>query len=461
MSAEGSVCEGEKPQPGPEACVEDNSKQSFRKKVWDYLEKNKLVNFPRPAFGRIPNFKGADKAAAQLLQLEEFKNAKSVEVNPDKPLEAARSLVIESDKTLYVPVPRLQEGLLKKIAFCEADKPKNVKQTVTRWGIETLGKAVDFGDGLHIDLLVLGSVAVSRDGRRIGKGRGYADLEYAILKEMKAVDDNTTIVTTVHDSQVFDCLPSDIFKKYDVPLDYILTPTQIIKVEKKLTRPEGIYWDILSQRRLSLMPVLQKIKEIHQSEGRDTTLKEEDTDVESEDKPRKYPKPRPKSNLAEQNELTDSGEKPRKRRFFRRTRSARITNENEDPGNKENNVTPPMKKKPRPFRRNPRRLQVDFSLVVSNIDKNVRVRHLKDALIDHGIKPNNITWRGYKGFCYLHYAKQVKKEADKIVEEKPFAVDNVIEILQTLKLNPESSNNLSVKVMEPITRIETTDVTAV
>ncbi|KYB25560.1 Methenyltetrahydrofolate synthase domain-containing protein-like Protein [Tribolium castaneum] len=264
MSAEGSVCEGEKPQPGPEACVEDNSKQSFRKKVWDYLEKNKLVNFPRPAFGRIPNFKGADKAAAQLLQLEEFKNAKSVEVNPDKPLEAARSLVIESDKTLYVPVPRLQEGLLKKIAFCEADKPKNVKQTVTRWGIETLGKAVDFGDGLHIDLLVLGSVAVSRDGRRIGKGRGYADLEYAILKEMKAVDDNTTIVTTVHDSQVFDCLPSDIFKKYDVPLDYILTPTQIIKVEKKLTRPEGIYWDILSQRRLSLMPVLQKIKEIHQ-----------------------------------------------------------------------------------------------------------------------------------------------------------------------------------------------------
>lgn len=94
---------------------------------------------------------------------------------------------------------------------------------------------------------------------------------------------------------------------------------------------------------------------------------------------------------------------------------------------------------------------------MSNIDKNVRVRHLKDALIDHGIKPNNITWRGYKGFCYLHYVKPVSKE----VEEKPFAVDNVIEILQTLKLNSESSNNLSVKVMEPITRIETTDVTAV
>ena len=245
--------------------------------MWEYLEKNKLVNFPRPVFGRIPNFKGAEKAATKLLELEEFKTAKSVEVNPDKPLEASRALVVENDKILYVPVPQLQEGLLKKLSFCNDDKPKNIKQTVTRWGIETLGKNVEFGDELSIDLLVLGSVAVSRDGRRIGKGKGFADLEYAVLKEMKAVDDNTTIVTTVHDAQVcyvlrtsrffiltfqvFDTLPNDIFQKHDVPIDYILTPTQIIKIEKKLPRPEGIYWDLLSQRQLNEMPILQKIRD--------------------------------------------------------------------------------------------------------------------------------------------------------------------------------------------------------
>jgi 5-formyltetrahydrofolate cyclo-ligase len=470
MSVEESICEPAKAISLPENRVEENSKQSFRKKVWEYLEKNKLVNFPRPAFGRIPNFKGAEKAAAKLLDLEEFKTARSVEVNPDKPLEASRILVIENNKILYVPIPKLQEGLLKKLSFCYDDKPKNIKQIVTRWGIETVGKSVDFEDDLHIDLFILGSVAVSRDGYRIGKGKGYADLEYAILKEMKAVDDDTTIVTTVHDSQVFDSLPNDIFNKHDVPLDYILTPTEIIKVERKLSRPKGIYWDLLSQRRLNLMPILQKIKDAHASEGRDTTLKEVDTDVETEEKRRsikakRFPQQRPKPDkVMQENGITNSvdNQKPRKGRFFRRTRSTQVTNENEDPGNKENSATQMMKKKTRPFRRNSRRLQVDFSLVVSNIDRNVRVRHLKDALIGHGIKPNNITWRGYKGFCYLHYAKPVKKEAaDKVVEEKPFAVDNVIEILQTLKLNPESTTNLSVKVMEPITRIETTDVTAV
>ena len=34
----------------------------------------------------------------------------------------------------------------------------------------------------HLDMLVLGSVAVSESGLRIGKGEGYADLEYAILR---------------------------------------------------------------------------------------------------------------------------------------------------------------------------------------------------------------------------------------------------------------------------------------
>ena len=39
-------------------------------------------------------------------------------------------------------------------------------------------------------------------GWRIGKGEGFADLEYAMMASMGAVDENTVIVTTVHDCQV-------------------------------------------------------------------------------------------------------------------------------------------------------------------------------------------------------------------------------------------------------------------
>lgn len=87
------------------------------------------------------------------------------------------------------------------------------------------------------------------------------------------------------------------------------------------------------------------------------------------------------------------------------------------------------------------------------------MRDLKKALNDHGVKPNDITWHGYRGFCYLHYAKPNNKSVEK--EEPQFVVDNVIEILQNLKISPDSEHNLDVKVMGTVSRIETTDVTAV
>ena len=33
------------------------TKASIRQRIWDYLEKHNLANFPRPVHHRIPNFK--------------------------------------------------------------------------------------------------------------------------------------------------------------------------------------------------------------------------------------------------------------------------------------------------------------------------------------------------------------------------------------------------------------------
>lgn len=105
--------------------------------------------------------------------------------------------------------------------------------------------------------------------------------------------------------------------------------------------------------------------------------------------------------------------------------------------------------------------------MVSNIEKTVRVRDLKKALNEHGVKPNDITWHGYKGFCYLHYAKpnnnrsETEEQQQQQQQQPPIVVDNVIEILQNLKISPDSERNLDVKVMGAVSRIETTDVTAV
>lgn len=106
-------------------------------------------------------------------------------------------------------------------------------------------------------------------------------------------------------------------------------------------------------------------------------------------------------------------------------------------------------------------------MIVSNISKDVRVRDLKTALVENGIKPYDIQWRGMRGFCYLHYIKprnnnNNENNEENKPEDKHYGVDNVIDILQKMKITPDTETNLNVKVLEPaITRIETTDVTAV
>ncbi|KAB0794922.1 hypothetical protein PPYR_11761 [Photinus pyralis] len=450
------------------------TKHSIRTRVWQHFERNGISSFPRPVYGRIPNFKGCEDAAAKLSSIDAYNNCKNIEVNPDKPQEGARVLALENNKNLYVPVPRLKEGLLKHISLPK-DSNVRLKQLVSRKGIEENGTIISIEDEVHIDFLVLGSVAVSKQGYRIGKGRGYADLEYAILREMGALDENTVIVTNVHDSQVFDTLPNELFQAYDVPVDYILTPTEVIEVASRLQRPPGIIWKLLSQRRVNLMPVLQQLKERHDRKGKDTTLKEVDTDVETNDAegPRRRivwrKRRRSLGKTSESQAEGDTGENakpngvPRRRRYYHRRRlplGEERPNENGESASErppqEGSVLKNRVPHQRLYRRN--RLPIDFSLMISNIEKTVRVRELKNALNEKGIKPNVITWRGYRGVCYLHYTKPSPK-TDTLLE--PRQVDSVIEILQNMKIRPDLENQLSVKVMDRISRIETTDVTAV
>lgn len=60
---------------------------------------------------------------------------------------------------------------------------------------------------------------------------------------------------------MFDCLPQGLFKEYDVSVDIIVTPSEVIHVTSKLAKPTGIVWNLLSQRKMNLMAVLKILKE--------------------------------------------------------------------------------------------------------------------------------------------------------------------------------------------------------
>ncbi|XP_043222336.1 nucleolar protein dao-5-like isoform X3 [Amphibalanus amphitrite] len=257
------------------------TKNDFRKKVWDHLEKNDLAEFPRPVHNRIPNFKGGATAAHSLAALDEFKQAKVVKVNPDKPQETVRFLALEAEKTVLVPTPRLRHGLFNRLTPPGLSK-EELRRVSRAEGVSKFSSPVGLDNIVPVDLIVVGSVAVSKDGYRIGKGEGYADLEYAMARGSGAVSEDTLVITTVHDDQVFASLPPELFGSHDLTVDVIVTPTQVIRVSKRHPKPTGIIWKLVTPRKLKAIPVLKALREVEAVAGKDVTLGEP-TEAELED----------------------------------------------------------------------------------------------------------------------------------------------------------------------------------
>jgi 5-formyltetrahydrofolate cyclo-ligase len=211
------------------------SKQEIRELIWKRLEEENIALFPRPVYGRIPNFKGADKAASNLAKCKEFKEAEIIKVNPDSPQYKVREIALRQEKKVLVPTPRLRGDffLLDPTRISSSDIPKASRIS----GFEKYGIMVSLESIERVDFIVAGSVAVDLNGNRVGKGEGYSELEFGILRELGKVDENTPIATTVHDIQIVDEVPSEPF---DVPIDIIATPTRLIRVNRKREKPKGI-----------------------------------------------------------------------------------------------------------------------------------------------------------------------------------------------------------------------------
>ncbi len=230
------------------------SKQELREEVWRRMEELHVTRFPR-AFGRIPNFAGAEKAALKLTRIEEWRGINVVKVNPDSPQAPVRRLALLNNITVIMPTPRLREGFLLLEPGRIDARDYGFASTIN--GAFTLGRKIRLSDLPKIDLVVVGSVVVNEQGERIGKGGGYSEIEWAVARELGKVDEYTPVVTTVHDVQ----LVKEFFEvaPYDLPLDWVVTPTRILRVRRTREKPKGIYWSLIQPEKIREIPVLQEM----------------------------------------------------------------------------------------------------------------------------------------------------------------------------------------------------------
>jgi 5-formyltetrahydrofolate cyclo-ligase len=233
------------------------SKQEIRLRVWKRMEEARVGRFPGTR-GRIPNFVGSERAAERLEELDVWRKARCIKANPDSPQAPARKRALQAGKMVYMAVPRLRE----KACFIELDPAKlagrgQIHKASSIKGAFELGRPVMLDAVKPIDLVLCGSVAVTRDGRRLGKGGGFSDLEFGLLRQAGKLSPRTPVVTTVHPIQVVPSVPK---LDHDFRLTHIVTPESIIAGRRGTKQPSGIDWNILDAEKLAEIPMLQDLR---------------------------------------------------------------------------------------------------------------------------------------------------------------------------------------------------------
>lgn len=229
----------------------DRAKQAVRMQVWDALTAADAVHDPS-VHGRIPNFKGAEDAASRLAGHPAWDRAEVVKAVPDKAQLPVRVRALEDGKTVYMAVPKL--ATLKPFYLLDPTTLTVPPAEAAASRIAaTIAPTVEVDALRPLDLIIIGSVAVNRDGARIGKGAGYSDIEFALLTEAGLVTPETVVVTTVHALQVTDTpIP---MTEHDVSVDLIVTPDETITCLNP-HRPSGVDWSALTSAKIAAIPAL-------------------------------------------------------------------------------------------------------------------------------------------------------------------------------------------------------------
>jgi len=197
-----------------------DEKESIRLGIWDSLRDKKISE--KSPYGRIPDFKGSNLAAELLISTPEWKGAETIFSSPDFAQIKVREHALKDGKHLIMASPKLKKGYI--LINPETVKGKE-NEAATIEGAFKLGESmIEFP---KVDMVIEGSVAIDMNGNRLGKGGGYADREIERLFSEKSINENTPVVTTIHEIQIVQKVPS---RHHDKKINMIVTPERVIRL---------------------------------------------------------------------------------------------------------------------------------------------------------------------------------------------------------------------------------------
>jgi 5-formyltetrahydrofolate cyclo-ligase len=236
-------------------------RDSARALVWDRLRGIALPDsrFHLDLSMFIPDYPGSDQIPAALADLPFYGGTGPVFATPDNNLQSLRASLLREGRPLLTTTYGISRGFVyfppgsvlgPSVEF--ASSLDGAERFGTHIGIASLRSLG------RLDFLVTGASAVSMDGIRFGKGHGYFDLEWAMLRHLQMVGEDTPVVACVHDVQ---CIEQDLSAlPNDSSVDWIITPSRTVKVSRRQLKPVGINWDQLDPALIENIPPLRELR---------------------------------------------------------------------------------------------------------------------------------------------------------------------------------------------------------
>jgi len=231
--------------------------------VWDRLRE---VAVPDSRFHLdfsmfIPDYAGSGRMIDALHSLPFYAGAGPVFVTPDNNLQELRGVLLRERRPLVMTTYGILRGFLFFAPGAVADTAidyaaslDGAEQFARRVGLEQLRSLGP------LDFLVKGASAVNQDGIRFGKGHGYFDVEWGLLRDIGLVDEDSPVVACVHDVQFIDEELES--RETDTLVDWVITPTRTIGIDRRRKKPEGIRWDLLDPHLLASIPPLVELRDL-------------------------------------------------------------------------------------------------------------------------------------------------------------------------------------------------------
>jgi 5-formyltetrahydrofolate cyclo-ligase len=207
----------------------------------------------------IPDFEGSTGATDRIVELQAYQRSTFAFVTPDNCLVELRRRMIETGKTFVMST----YGIYRGFVLMEPGMARKELALYAAWldGMEHFGRPISLAEIARMgrfDFMVTGASAVSMDGVRFGKGHGFFDLEWGMFTDIGVADETTPVAAAVHDVQV---APDKLEPSAtDILVDYIATPTRMIKIDRRSKRPSGVKWSLLKPEQIEATPPLQELQ---------------------------------------------------------------------------------------------------------------------------------------------------------------------------------------------------------